>query len=64
MTKMKLSPDALRVESFETAKATGEQGTVHAHASFGCTRFSCNTCNDSCTCPIASMCEYSCANDC
>lgn len=32
MRKIRLNPDTLRVETFETAAAEREQGTVHAHA--------------------------------
>ncbi|HET7228715.1 MAG TPA: hypothetical protein VFJ16_01800 [Longimicrobium sp.] len=62
MKKVKLSPDALRVESFPTAAIARETGTVHAR---GITppRYSCDgTCNESCTCPIASNCDWSCIN--
>ncbi|HEU4561454.1 MAG TPA: hypothetical protein VFS20_26610 [Longimicrobium sp.] len=66
MKKVKLSLDELRVESFSTANIRQETGTVHARQQFtpllscgGDTcRFSCwNSCNESCTCPIGSVCE-------
>lgn len=31
MKKIRLNPDALRVETFETDAVAGAQGTVHAH---------------------------------
>ena len=55
--KIRLDPDALRVQSFETDAAAREQGTVHAHAAasgqsctYACTvgEFTCNgtACNN------------------
>jgi hypothetical protein len=64
MRKVKLSLDALRVESFPTAAIARETGTVHAQQltppRYGCG----DTYNESCTCPIASNCNWSCFNDC
>ena len=61
MKKVKLALEGLRVESFETDAAARETGTVHAHFTrpiIGCGTD--DTCNESCTCPIASNCGYSC----
>ena len=59
MKKVELTLDALRVESFSTTEVAQETGTVHAHEFTP--RFSCgDTCNESCTCPIASNCNWSC----
>lgn len=60
MKKLKLDPDALRVDTFQATGGDDEkQGTVHGHATLLCTRYascygSCpGTCNldscDSCT---------------
>jgi hypothetical protein len=58
MRKVKLTLDALRVESFPTGGAEGA-GTVHAHITPGpgCGYSNWDSCNESCTCPIASVCE-------
>lgn len=64
MKKVKLSVDALRVESFQTGRE-GRTGTVHAHLTPrpGCGGYSdWDSCNESCTCPIASNCDYSCVD--
>ena len=62
MKKVRLSLDVLRVESFPTAEIARETGTVHARE-LTPPRYSCgNTCNESCTCPIASNCHFSCIN--
>ncbi len=61
MEKVRLSVDALRVESFPTAEIAQARGTVHAQQG---TRpiFTCaNSCNESCTCQIASNC-WSCVD--
>jgi hypothetical protein len=64
MKKVKLSLDALHVESFPTGDA-GRTGTVHAHFTPGpgCGYSDWDSCNESCTCPIASVC-YSCVEPC
>jgi hypothetical protein len=57
MKKVTLSLDALRVESFETAVRLPDLGTVHA-MEITPPRYSCiGSCNESCTCPIASVCD-------
>jgi hypothetical protein len=48
MRKMRLQVDALRVESFDTAAASPERGTVHGHASLYW-----EDCYESETCPGA-----------
>lgn len=57
MRKLRLELDALRVESFETAAAGKEPGTVHAHAPP--TR---RSCDESCggTCPDDGTCMETC----
>jgi hypothetical protein len=60
MRKITLSIDALRVESFQTAAGVRQTGTVHAYATVP--RMACYSAWDSCTCPIASVCDYSCEN--
>jgi hypothetical protein len=65
MKKVKLALEQLAVESFETDRVARQGGTVHAHL----TRpiILCGTegsCNESCTCPIASNCNYSCPDPC
>jgi hypothetical protein len=56
MEKVKLTVDALRVESFPTAEIAQGRGTVHAQQVTR-PRFSCaNSCEESCTCQIASIC--------
>lgn len=66
MKKIKLNLDTLRVDSFE-AGGMGRTGTVHAHDTWGprcggSTNW--DSCNESCTCPIASVCDWSCADPC
>lgn len=61
MKKVKLSIEILRVESFPTAEVARETGTVHARE---LTPRCGNTFNESCTCPIASNCNYSCVEPC
>ena len=56
---LKLEIDELAVESFETAAASGERGTVHGHATLKTCpgRDTCDaaagTCYDSCVCGTA-----------
>ncbi|HEX6749641.1 MAG TPA: hypothetical protein VF092_20280 [Longimicrobium sp.] len=47
MKKVKLSLDALTVESFAVATEPAEKGTVDAHQPSG-KPFTCDTCQDSC----------------
>ena len=55
MKKVKLSLDTLRVDSFPTAEIAQGMGTVRAQQ--WTPHFSCfDTCNESCTCPIGSVC--------
>lgn len=66
MKKIRLSLDALRVDSFQTG-GEGRAGTVLAHITWGpacggSTNW--ESCNESCTCPIPSVCDYSCAAPC
>lgn len=55
MTRMKLSPEALRVESFPTAPGTGQAAAAHALATLQCTRTTCDSCLDNCTIQITCI---------
>lgn len=71
MAKMKLDIDALRVESFATAAATPERGTVHARsdeetadcdaAAIPTTDW--KTCQGA-DCTARTLCYYSCQGEC
>jgi hypothetical protein len=66
MKKIRLSLDALRVESFETGGEPREGGTVHAHATRpnqNTCAFSCATCITCQTCPKPTF-EESCPETC
>lgn len=66
MKKLRLSCEDLRVESFPTAPATEEPGTVHAHAATegcggtlvggSCPKVTCQTYDDT-FCGLTRVCE-------
>ena len=65
MKKLKLQLDALRVESYETARSAAAPGTVHAHDDTIITRLgdpTCggNTCNYACNTHFGETCQYVC----
>ena len=55
MTRIKLSPEALQVESFQTAQEAGERSPAHAFATQQCTRTTCDSCLDNCTIQITCI---------
>lgn len=63
MRKFRLDIDRLTVESFPTAQAAMERGTVDAHASgpAGC---SARTLCDVASCVVAATCDYSICRPC
>jgi hypothetical protein len=59
MKKVKLSLDALAVESFAVVNEADEQGTVEAHEAPTGKPFTCNTCaatcqTMACPCPVSN----------
>lgn len=52
MAKLKLDVDTLEVQSFETAQAKGERGTVAAHALAPKTPYCSADCTEEWTCGI------------
>ncbi len=55
MHKLKLRPEDLRVETFETTQARTERGTVFGEQC---------TCGTQCTCPGCDTCDASCGGTC
>jgi hypothetical protein len=60
MKKLRLDAEALRVESFPTASAAGEVGTIHANAGTlvggSCPQATCQTYDDT-LCGLTRGCE-------
>jgi hypothetical protein len=68
MNKLKLQIEDLAIESFETAKSAGNEGTVVAHATQG-RNYTCDpvvgtcfgyTCYETCAETCADSCAYTC----
>jgi hypothetical protein len=55
MTRLKLRPEALRVETFHTAQGAVERGAVHVLATLQCSGATCDSCLDSCTIQITCI---------
>lgn len=59
MHKLRLDPENLKVESFETATPDGDEGTVVAHATGRCSQNPDYTCGQV-TCNAENTCARSC----
>lgn len=55
MTRMKLSTEALQVQSFPTAPAANARGAAHALATLQCSGATCDSCLDNCTIQITCI---------
>jgi hypothetical protein len=65
MRKIRLDPDALRVDSFDTGEDRPPEGTVFAHATppTMCGATCAPTCATNCDCTFALSCPVRCTYD-
>jgi hypothetical protein len=60
VAKLRLNLDQLTVDSFDTAAAAREKGTVFGEEQCTCP----SACNTNCTCPGCYTCDHSCNGTC